>query len=70
MHKLQSLKLEAFQEVTKKKDMFFFEKKNQKTFKELRKQIPRKLCCDTSQHITIFSRLQALRKSVICYLNT
>ena len=44
----------------KEKKMFFFEKKNQKTFDQLRGKTPRKLCCDTSQHITIFSLVENL----------
>ena len=46
----------------KEKKMFFFEKKNQKAFDQLRGKILRKLCCDTSQHITIFSLLAGSSK--------
>ena len=53
-------------EKLQRKDVFFFEKKNQKAFDQLRGKILRKLCCDKSQHITIFSLLAGSSK--ICNL--
>ena len=64
--KMQSAKLGFIGEKLQREEDVLFREKEPKSFYQLRGKISRKLCCDVSQHITIFSLLAGSSK--ICNL--